>query len=190
MLQYLHFLLFPPFSHPMKTIFLAVAARVSGSNGFSEACPHPAQTASTRQRSAISTISITGVFVQQGDIERERERESKRGAATTGWQNKFKNAPKCTRCTCEKTEQLKPQLRCSPTTQARQPWRSRRISGTLSRQQCWHVYAFLVPLPVDYCNLQYDMSVRHHRGKLASARDKGLRVCLLEPGAREGGRRS
>lgn len=43
----------------MKTIFLAVAARVSGNKGFSDACPHPAHTASTRQRSAISTISIT-----------------------------------------------------------------------------------------------------------------------------------
>lgn len=43
----------------MKTTFRAVAARVSGSNGFSDACPHPAHTASTRQRSAISTISIT-----------------------------------------------------------------------------------------------------------------------------------
>lgn len=58
----------------MKTMLLAVAARVSGSRGFSEACPHPAQTASTRQRSAISTMSIT--FPQQTEKERRQEQKT------------------------------------------------------------------------------------------------------------------
>jgi len=60
----------------MKTIFLGDAARDSGSFGFSEACPlerlshvqsfadlasayHPAHTACTFMRSAMSTINST-----------------------------------------------------------------------------------------------------------------------------------
>lgn len=40
-------------------MFRGVAARVSGNKGFSDACPQPAHTASTRQRSAMSTMSMT-----------------------------------------------------------------------------------------------------------------------------------
>ena len=41
---------------PMKTILCFDAARDSGSLGFSEAWPHPAQTAWTPERSATSTM--------------------------------------------------------------------------------------------------------------------------------------
>lgn len=75
-------------THPMKTMFLAVAARVSGSRGFSEACPQPAHTASTRQRSAISTISITGKNHTQTKTKfKESERASEHARTQAGKQD-------------------------------------------------------------------------------------------------------
>ena len=44
---------------PMKTILFLLAAKLSGKRGFSDACPHPAQTACTPARSAMSTMRST-----------------------------------------------------------------------------------------------------------------------------------
>jgi len=44
---------------PRNTIFCLVFASLVGREGFSEACPQPAQTASTSFRVAMSTIRST-----------------------------------------------------------------------------------------------------------------------------------